>query len=992
MDEQRLPFPIHGTRFTGDGDPQRGVGEAARLLYFVNLIAQTAGVPVYRLSRQTPYGQVTASVHGPLAFKAVHSVAEPEEPAPEEEVAGITRLVWLPEGFVITPRTAGAPDGFGMPPTPDGKGTPGGPLREVIINRLENNSYPDAIHKALGDASEEVAGRPLRVCAAGLMCMDWEIDKPDDKVRGGGFSVGMNIAGKWVQQFSDRFDTNFNEIDVSEWYCHRPMVDPGQEDKFLKRMRDRVNEMRAAVGRAPVGRPLRGSDGMLSESAAYAAHYSGIMAHDCDLFRDGHHKFYDRSQLRCGSVGAWRVGENLHASSAVVVDNDAVDDAMAAWKASAGHYRNIIYDWGEDGGEGYGELYPSVDSAARALNGDVIKGGIGPPYLITTPIDDYDPPASGPMFVQVFSGRPKFVGSGAHDGRQPVRIGIEPQFAGASFFSPFQDTSGGGPFDRPLPVAGQYTSSNERRYMAQSVCCHGHEIPVVAPDPDDDDPPAPQTAAVLSAAAATVAGVQVLRIITLDRPHEVISKHRPAALVVREGLLHDFWSTQKVVGRFEFPLDTGSMSTIKTSVSGDKAVFCYSITEPCLTRTHWRPPFGTPRPDMRKALIQTTVLTEAHDHDKDPFVWGCTLRFVEWTAGSGFSVLLDSSLEITPELSFSDWPERGVNFYHSTYTQTCAGEYKLFADYVGEDVVYATARVDCSLKHRNGCQDSEIGPIGRPMYERKMHGEIVFPDSTRLIYSDTTAFISGSDAALSLLPIDDNGASGMFRDILHLDILRPNDAVYIQHEIGGTVEVRSSSGGANYHDFFPTSKCSIVSCGVKVKEMADVMQSTMFDGPYRELAQEVGTLGESVGSKFARACIGFLQYAGYREPGTGRERATFTPSSSYLPQLPAAPFKAMLFDDSPIPGLMGRGNESPITLPQIVGPRFYRGRYLNQPLAHLVRYGGHSIAAGKVNNPFGFIGGGWVGDDGYFWQSTLNLKAITGLPDLKDNIMPIGVL
>ena len=147
MDEQRLPFPIHGTRLTGDGDPQRGVGEAARLLYFANLIAQTAGVPVYRLSRQTPYGQVTASVHGPLAFKTVHSVAEPEEPAPEEEVTGITRLVWLPEGFVITPRTAGAPDGFGMPPTPDGKGTPGGPLKQVIINRFKDNQYPDAVYR-----------------------------------------------------------------------------------------------------------------------------------------------------------------------------------------------------------------------------------------------------------------------------------------------------------------------------------------------------------------------------------------------------------------------------------------------------------------------------------------------------------------------------------------------------------------------------------------------------------------------------------------------------------------------------------------------------------------------------------------------------------------------------------------------------------------------------------------------------------------------------
>ena len=131
MDEQRLPFPIHGTRLTGDGVPQRGVGEAARLLYFANLIAQTAGVPVYRLSRQTPYGQVTASVHGPLAFKSVQTVAEPPEKPPEEE-GPPTRLVWLPEGFVITPRTAEAPEGYGMPPTWNGRGTPDGPLIRLL--------------------------------------------------------------------------------------------------------------------------------------------------------------------------------------------------------------------------------------------------------------------------------------------------------------------------------------------------------------------------------------------------------------------------------------------------------------------------------------------------------------------------------------------------------------------------------------------------------------------------------------------------------------------------------------------------------------------------------------------------------------------------------------------------------------------------------------------------------------------------------------------
>ena len=83
MDEQRLPFPIAGTRTSGDGDPALGRGDAARLLYLVNLIADTAGVPVYGLARQTPYGMVTASAHGPLAFKSIRAdeeVAEEEEP------------------------------------------------------------------------------------------------------------------------------------------------------------------------------------------------------------------------------------------------------------------------------------------------------------------------------------------------------------------------------------------------------------------------------------------------------------------------------------------------------------------------------------------------------------------------------------------------------------------------------------------------------------------------------------------------------------------------------------------------------------------------------------------------------------------------------------------------------------------------------------------------------------------------------------------------
>ena len=112
MSEPRLPFPVHGTRQAGDERPAGALGDAARLLYFTNLIADTAGVPTYQMQRQTPYGAVTASVNGPLAFKGVRAAeVEPEpDPLPEPEpTLGPARLVWLPEGFVITPRTPGSP-------------------------------------------------------------------------------------------------------------------------------------------------------------------------------------------------------------------------------------------------------------------------------------------------------------------------------------------------------------------------------------------------------------------------------------------------------------------------------------------------------------------------------------------------------------------------------------------------------------------------------------------------------------------------------------------------------------------------------------------------------------------------------------------------------------------------------------------------------------------------------------------------------------------
>lgn len=54
------------------------------------------------------------------------------------------RMVWMPEGFWLTPRNSEAPNGWGLPIV-DGAPTAGGPITQVIINRQAKNNYPDEL-------------------------------------------------------------------------------------------------------------------------------------------------------------------------------------------------------------------------------------------------------------------------------------------------------------------------------------------------------------------------------------------------------------------------------------------------------------------------------------------------------------------------------------------------------------------------------------------------------------------------------------------------------------------------------------------------------------------------------------------------------------------------------------------------------------------------------------------------------------------------------
>ena len=615
MDEQRLPFPIHGTRFTGDGDPQRGAGEAARLLYFANLIAQTAGVPVYRLSRQTPYGQVTASVHGPLAFKTVHSVAEPEEPPPEEEeeVTGITRLVWLPEGFVITPRTAGAPDGFGMPPTPDGKGTPGGPLKQVIINRFKDNQYPDAVYRW---GMEQAGMKPGagQVVAGNLFMMDWELDKES------GFGIGIVLPadgageGEFLPQFDKRWVPNYAEPDSGEWHCHRPM--PAHESEQQLRMRMETNLLREEVGRPPFGAMLRGRNGWLSSDAVYQMRYSGIYGHGSRKFRVGHQEFLDRTRR-----DGWHSAYNENIMFRQGDDPESLDfavTAVAAWRSSPSHYGAIIEDF-SDGGTSY----ESVESWA---GGAVFTAMQPPPYALDTPTKPTNnPTAESAVMAQIIEGTDVFVFSmpGTHSDRAPVGV-INSNIIGETgpsddmMHSIYPYSVGDYIADRLLTYRGRYI------VVAEQVPWRGFRI--------------------LSATTLVEDGEEVaLRMAVLLSPSHGPG---PAYLAIYSGKIHDFMATRVEVGRFLLPSDDASqIATPRWSASGEKMVFSYSTLN-----------------DVPPGRVFVDY-NESSDGQPSG-VTGQKIHFVEFADGA-FSTLREDELIITP-LSF------GKGFYSQECKGTCA--------------------------------------------------------------------------------------------------------------------------------------------------------------------------------------------------------------------------------------------------------------------------------------------------------------------------------
>ena len=913
MSEESLPFPVHGTRTTGTPEDAshraQGTADAARALYFANLLAGLTGAPVLHLHYKGIYGSASAAATGPLRHKTTRYVTEEERDPPRS--ASIARLVWLPEGFVITPRTPAAPKGYGMPPTTDKRGTPGGPLSQVMLNRFADNQYPDAVYRVAGGAERGV------VHAANLFYMDWENQPGEMRI---GVTLVPGIESSFVPQFKARYVTNYKEPDGKKWFCHRPQ-NTLVETEAEALIRTETNLLREAVGRAPLAPPLRGTAGELSQNVAYQIRWSGKYDHNRPEFREGHRTFEHRAEARTGFGGA--TGENLNLEFPASLSKATVLSFMGSWRTSSGHYASMVADWHEEE-SAHAWIDPAFTGAGKAATPDGTEGALG---------------------VQIFYGASEWVktGDGVHAGRAPVTTD-----APRAMYRPVYQ-------QRSNPASGDmfwpFVMYRGRTVFITATNVHVNSMEVLSgtttlEERTDTNPTTNEK--------TKVTFERKLRVAVLLRPTLNAGQ---VFLVVYEGEVHDFLATRTELVRHTLPLgDADQISIPVWSESGARMAFGLTTLAP-----------------VPKGRIQDLV----HSPEFTTFV-GQQVHFRELVG----TTVMDRG---TDQLLVD-----ATDFSSSHQHSSCVGTVRLLPTYTKEVLKFVYVEVD---------SDVYFSPR---LFTKRVYGALLFPDGKRLVYADQSC-VDDQDGVRG--PV-----RGFVRHILPFDASDSESAAYIQYD----------------HPALPTDRgisARLVIRGTEIKYSPSAYGAEASGAHYRV------PYGFDAGYEYT---LDSFRGNPYWDP-------FFSPGMSFFGGIgnkytPSGVFRGVVVGDSNIcppsrlvigpPGTYrGPATTSPRdtsyillgpTLLQDGSPRYER-LYEDSPSTEELfdrverfsycRYKDQWIYAGRIENTLGGTGtftsgfspgshtrSAWLGDDQYYFHSSLDLSALTGMPDLSQNILPIGVL
>ena len=201
--------------------------------------------------------------------------------------------------------------------------------------------------------------------------------------------------------------------------------------------------------------------------------------------------------------------------------------------------------------------------------------------------------------------------------------------------------------------------------------------------------------------------------------------------------------------------------------------------------------------------------------------------------------------------------------------------------------------------------------------------------------------------------------------------MRPQDSVFVRQEISGGMRQKVRS--------------TLVAKGAVIRAKEDVVQHAKDDTMFK-------------------AVTGVFPYGDYTSPAAQTGLRPYVTSGHFDPPnisfcsldedrfVPMRPYKAALVSNGLGDRTKPRGMQTDRVIRyELVGPEI-ASPIVDRSYAVVALYKDEHIVAGDVGATLGPEQNCWVGDDRFFHTSSLDLKAITGIPDLKQNILPIGTL
>ncbi len=867
------------------------------------------------------------------------------------EDADPARLVWAPEGIFFTPRTTAAPRGYGLPKTEDGFGTPAGPLRFVMVNRLKHNGYPEYLRMVwkLIEKDKELPERDAKwkknLAVWPLFYTKTDGDEflplPDDappgtKPKKNLYRVGLTHKGDVKPQFGEWLVPMVMEPrDAENWYCHRP-VTVRYESSIGTDVLNMTNAFRVSQGRRPCIPPVRGFTTSMAALAVREVASTGVLRHDSTKFREGYRSTVERSYLRAGDLS----GENLAIANATE-DKTLQEVLVESWVDSPRHAEVMATDY-ETPFEpsGGADLVDESDpgSAACVLDFSVKGGSVNETYASGyeegSPSKEIDPPVSGAIAAQVFVpfSHPLVGASVVNSYYGPISFGGEARKTDSSSMDCY----------RPIKPFRRYVDDDKRKKAQTFIFFKGRRVHFEYPG-GTKLPDGIESVECIAVTAVTKDNEPYLRMLLKYR--EVDAGGLGYVLFV-EGKFNGFYESRRTISRFDFPADADKYSVGRFSESGERAVFSYTT----LSRY------------TGLVVKQTGLDWGSHvaqdDEAEREKTFGQVVNFCQFLPDGTQTYISDHLDVLVPTCS-------GVEDGHQ-FSSTCVGSCKLFATYQGESLGYAYIHVDCAISKSN------LDP-----WSVRLRGEIEFPDGSVLVYTDTT---SDNDYLQT---------TGDATIIHYLDIDKPEHTVYERMRFGKMGDETAPPVNA------VMKVRAWLMLGVndpRVLHLDSLDVDDLTPGYSTESAYRPEFWGQRAG--------GIPVLYPYRFWAN-----LLTTHSSCQNSHPVATYKATVAqsidyslgareeytDNSVVPNPAWLG---PVHQAH-VGPVIEFDKELSSTrFVRIVAWGGELIVCGGFREHFSSYDAAPVvsGDRRFFVYSTLNLGEISGLGTLLNDISPIGAL